>query len=202
MQPEGSTAFGMAVAEAMQSPMTIGPGRFHHSTAREDADTVYLGAIRRTEFLRLGGYRTLPSHVAEDADFAYRIRRSGGRVVLDPSIRSIYAPRENPYLLWRQFFRYGRGKADMLYVNGRWPSWRPVAPLLLLTGLIAGLGLGLTVSWRPLLILLAVWLTALAVAARLRPLVVLAGAIMHLAYGFGLWRGLFRSPRRVRAAVR
>lgn len=201
MRPKGSTPFGQAVAAALQSPMAIGPGKFHHSSTQEDVDTVYLGAFRRSDFQRLGGYRTLPSRVAEDADLAFRIRRANGRVVLDPTIRSTYRPRETPGALWWQFRRYGAGKADMLYVNGTWPSWRPLAPLLLVLGLVAGLVLGPAVGWWPLLGLVALWLGALVLSARLRPQVVVAGAIMHLAYGLGLWQGLFRSPRKVRSEV-
>jgi hypothetical protein len=103
--------------------------------------------------------------------------------------------------LWRQFFRYGIGKADMLYVNGRWPSWRPAAPLGLVVGLLTAVVLAATWSWWPLVALMALWLAVLAVAARGRPLVIVAAGVMHLAYGLGLLRGLFRWPPSVRARV-
>ena len=201
MRAESPTRFGSAVARAMSAKLAMGPARYRHATTRSEVDTVYLGAFRKDEFLEMGGLRMLPSHVAEDTDLYFRWKQRGGRVIVEPSIRSVYRPRQTPGALARQFYRYGLGKADMLYVNGVWPSWRPTAPLLLIVGLIGGIAL-VPLSWWPLVALLALWLGALALTARFRPLVVVAGAIMHLAYGVGLWRGLFRSPRKVRAAVR
>ena len=201
MNPEAPSTFGRAVSRVMRSPLGIGPGAFHHGGERREVDTVYLGAFRRADFLALGGMRTLPGGVAEDADFYWRMRRQGGTVVLDPEIRSTYRPRETWRSLWRQFFRYGRGKADMLMINGVWPSWRPLAPLLLILGLLEGLVLGSMAIWWPLLTLLAVWLVALLIAGRGRPLDVIVAATMHLAYGAGLLTGLFRVPSRVRSQV-
>lgn len=201
-RPEGSTRFGEAVARAMSSPLAVGPARFRHAERLEEVDTVYLGAFRRVDLLRVGGFRTLPSGVAEDADLYFRWRRAGLRVLVDPEIRSVYRPRETPGALWRQFYRYGMGKADMLYVNGRWPSWRPAAPTTLVVGLVGGLALGLGGVWWPLGLGAGAWLAVLAAAGGGRPLVMAVAAAMHLAYGLGLLRGLARRPSRVRAAVR
>jgi GT2 family glycosyltransferase len=146
--------------------------------------------------------RTLPSRVAEDADFYYRLRKAGGKVMVDPAIVSTYLPRETIGDLWRQFYRYGLGKADLLFVNGEFPSWRPLAPLALVLALAAGLVLLILGDPRLLALALLAWLAALAVASRLQPLVLAAAAVMHLSYGVGLLRGLMRSPRRVRDLVK
>lgn len=201
MVPDAPSRFGRAVARVMRTPLGIGPGAFHHGGDRQAVDTVYLGAFRREVFLALGGMRTLPAGVAEDADFYWRLRAGGGTVLLDPTIRSTYRPRETWRALWRQFSRYGRGKADMLLINGTWPSWRPAAPLALVTGIGVGVGVGLLGSWWPLSVLLAAWVTALVVAGRGRPLDAGVAATMHLAYGTGLLRGLLRRPTQVRAQV-
>ncbi|MDX1448389.1 MAG: glycosyltransferase family 2 protein [Acidimicrobiia bacterium] len=201
MVPAAPSAFGRSVARVMRTPLGVGPAAFHHDGPRQEVDTVYLGAFRRQTFLDLGGMRTFPSRVAEDADFYWRMRRAGGRVVLDPTIRSVYRPRETWRRLARQFMNYGRGKADMLFVNGVWPSWRPLAPLLLVLGIVFGLLLGAGGVWWPLLALVGAWLLVLAIAARGRPLDLVVAGTMHLAYGFGLLAGLFRSPARVRAQV-
>jgi glycosyltransferase involved in cell wall biosynthesis len=200
MSPVGRSSFGRAVASAMHSPLTMGPGRFHHAVAREEVDTVYLGAFRREQFEDLGGFRPFPSGSSEDADFYFRWRRQGGKVYIDPSIVSAYTPRDRPADLWRQYFRYGMGKAEMLWRNGSFPSWRPLAPLGLVFGLILlAVVAVVTGSWVPLLVLAGIWLLLLVwvalkadePAAR----VLLAAAIMHIAYGLGgLW-GLVRGPR-------
>lgn len=202
MRPEGIGRFGRAVAAAMRSPLTTGPGRFHQEDAAGEVDTVYLGAFRREDFLALGGFRAFPSGSGEDADLYFRMRRGGRRVVLDPAIRSVYRPRERPGALFRQHLRYGWVKGEMLWVNGAFPSWRPLAPLGLIAGLVAGLGLGVAGSWWPLLVLACGWLVLVgAVAARSPRLlgpVVLAATLMHLGYGLGLWWGLLRGPGPVR----
>jgi glycosyltransferase involved in cell wall biosynthesis len=204
MSPLGQTPFGRAVAAAMESPLTMGPGRFHHARGREEVDTVYLGAFRKEDFEALGGFRSFPSGSSEDADFYYRWRQSGRKVHVDPSIVSAYTPRDTPAALWPQYFRYGQGKGEMLWVNGELPSWRPLAPLALVLGLIlftlAGL---LTGSWVSLSVLAGVWLLVLVwVALRADASAVgvfRAAGIMHLAYGLGMIWGLVGGPGPVRS---
>ena len=201
MRPVPGPGFQGAVAEAMTSKWAIGPAPFHHGAERRTVDTVYLGAFRRQDFLDIGGMRTLPSGVAEDADLYFRWRMAGRTILMDPVIECQYRPRDTPVGLWRQFYRYGLGKADMFQVTGTLPSPRPLAPFALVVGLI---GTGLLVPWRrwPLLALLGSWLGTLLIVFGGRPAPTFAGAIMHLSYGLGLLRGLLRSPTSVRAAVR
>lgn len=199
MTPEGTTSFGRAVAAAMRSPLTMGPGRFHHANAREEVDTVYLGAFSRFEFEEIGGFRALPSGSSEDADFYFRWRRSGRRVHVDPAIVSAYRPRDTPGALWRQYLRYGLGKAEMLWLNRSLPSPRPLAPTILIFGLGATLVFGAVAAvWQPFIVLSGGWLLLLIwVGARseVSPLgVVAAAGIMHLAYGVGMVWGLLRGP--------
>ena len=203
MSPLGRSPFGRAVAAAMESPLAMGPGRFHHATEREEVDTVYLGAFRRDEFEALGGFRSFPSGSSEDADFYYRWRKSGRKVHVDPWIVSSYTPRDTPRSLWRQYFRYGQGKAEMLWLNDELPSLRPLAPLLLVLGILAGIVLGMFSGvWWPLSAGLGVWLLILLGVATSSgesvPRVVTAAGIMHLAYGLGMVRGLLAGPGPMR----
>lgn len=200
MFPVGRSRFGRAVAEAMKSPLTMGPGRFHHSVTKEEVDTVYLGAMRREQFEALGGFRPFPSGTSEDADFYFRWRREGGKVHVDPSIVSEYIPRDDAGALWRQYFRYGTGKAEMLWRNGTLPSWRPLAPLALVFGLLLLTVVGVvTQVWTPLLVMAGLWLLLL-IGVALRadqpaPGVFFVAGIMHLGYGLGELWGLLRGPR-------
>lgn len=205
LEPLGTTAFGRAVAEVMTSPAAIGPAKFHHATAPTEADTVYLGAFRREDFLAIGGYRDLPSGVAEDADLYARWRRAGRRVLLDPSIRSTYRPREDLRGFWRQSQRYGAGKAELLWLEGRFPSWRPLAPLALILGLLTTTILRLLggPGW-PLIAIAAAWIAVVLLVGLTRGrspaalgLIAFATAAMHLGYGLGLLIGLVRGPKQV-----
>ncbi|NNC92218.1 MAG: glycosyltransferase family 2 protein [Acidimicrobiia bacterium] len=201
MIPASDTPVGSAIVSAMASPWAVGPARYRHQDHASFVDTVYLGAFRKSDFERLGGYRDLPG-VAEDADLYYRWRTQGARILLDPSIGSTYEPRNSWSALARQYFRYGWGKADMLYANRVLPSLRPLAPLALVLGLAAGAAVAVTTSRQwPFFALLGLWFAALlwvAVGAggslihRLRTL--LATALMQLAFGIGLLGGMLRGP--------
>ena len=203
MNPVGQNPFGRAVAAAMNSRLTMGPARFHHADRREEVDTVYLGAFSREDFLELGGFRAFPSGAAEDADFYHRWRRTGRRVVVDPVIHSEYTPRDTPGDLWQQYYRYGLGKSEMLWVNGRFPSYRPFAPTALVVGLAGTGALGITKKvWWPLGATASSWLVVVGtVAVRSResiPRVMAAAMLMHSAYGLGVLRGLARGPKSVK----
>ena len=206
MLPEGRTPIEDAIAAAMLSPIGVGNSPYRRPNIAGDADTVYLGALPLEGLRAAGGYRRLPSGVGEDADLAYRLRRGGGRIVLDPTISSKYRPRSSFRALWRQFWRYGRAKAEMLYLHGRFPSWRPVGPLLLLLGLSSAIGAGVVGwSWRPLLTLGATYLAAIIAGSARSPRPVrttAAMAIMHLSYGSGLSWGLLTGWRAVAAMRR
>ncbi len=201
MIPHSETPVGRAIASAMASPWAVGPARYRHQDHPSPVDTVYLGAFRKTDFDSLGGYRDLPG-VAEDADLYYRWRQQGAVVLLDPAIRSSYHPRDSWLGLGRQYFRYGWGKADMLYANRIFPSMRPLAPLgLVIAMTTAAVVAALTPLRWPLLLLLVAWglvLARVAIGAgngpvhRLRTM--LAAATMHASYGVGLLAGLLRGP--------
>ncbi|MGQ0430948.1 MAG: glycosyltransferase family 2 protein [Microthrixaceae bacterium] len=195
MRAVGTTSFGRAVAAVTSSPFGIGPGRFHYATERSEVDTVYLGCWRRTTLERLGGWDEDDLQWgAEDHELNMRLRAEGGRIVLDPAIRSWYFPRDNPRSLARQYFNYGMGKASTLAKHTTLPSWRPLAPAVLVllsaVGLIFGRG-----GWR--LGLPAVHAAVCgAVALRLgtapgiAPQRAFAAVeLCHWSYGAGFWTG-------------
>lgn len=208
IRPRADAGFARAVAAAMRIPLMTGTARFHREDHHGSVDTVYLGAFRRADFIEIGGLRSFPSGAGEDADLYWRWRRSGGDVWLDPTIRSEYHPRRSLRALFRQYFRYGEAKAEMLWANRVWPSSRPLAPALLVVGVVAGLAVwAVTGEFLPVAALLALWVGALVVSAAHAgwpgpPLLVeLAGAVMHVSYGLGLWWGLLRGPRAVRRSL-
>jgi succinoglycan biosynthesis protein ExoA len=194
MHAEGSTPWARATASAMADHLAIGPAKFHHADDVEDVDTVYLGTFDREKFISIGGYRTFPSGTVEDTDFYARWRSDGGIVRVDPSIKSWYRPRDTWRGLARQYFRYGRGKAELVWLNGRLPSLRPLAPALLVAGAPVLILVGISVTWVPLVVLGVAWLGALTlVAARAKSSKIRTGVVagtMHAAYGSGLWWGL------------
>jgi succinoglycan biosynthesis protein ExoA len=154
--------------------------------------------------LALGGIRTFPTGVAEDADFYFRLGKAGARVVLDPLIVSSYRPRTGWRSLFRQFRRYGQGKAEMFWANGEFPTWRPLAPLALVILLAAAAIVSIVVgSAAPVLWVGGGWLLGLLLVSLqhglLAPLVAAVAAVMQVSYGLGLAWGLLRGPGPVNA---
>lgn len=202
MRPVGMSPFGRAVAAVTSSPFGVGPGRFHYSETKEEVDTVYLGAFHRQTVIDAGGYDEVNLQwAAEDQELNFRVRQNGGRIVLDPAIRSHYFPRQTPTALLRQYHNYGMCKASTFAKHKALPTWRPLVP-----GAMVGLSvtwivcrLGRRKLWSAMLPIVAYLVGAGTVAMRLsrqrgvtphRVGVVLA--ICHWGYGVGLWRGAAR----------
>jgi glycosyltransferase involved in cell wall biosynthesis len=202
MLAEGTTAWTQATAGAMRDSFAVGPAKFRHANHAEDVDTVYLGTFEREHFLAIGGYRTFPSGTVEDTDLYARWRANGGSVRVDPSITCWYQPRDSWTGLVRQYFRYGMGKGELVWLNGRLPSKRPLAPAILVSAAgVCGL-IGIAWTWVPLGVLVTAWAGVLAIIAaratthRVRTAVV--AATMHLTYGSGLWWGIVKRRPEVR----
>lgn len=202
MRPEGLTAFGEAVTVATTTPVGVGPGRFHYSEEREYVDTVFLGSFRKDEIIALGAYDESLDRAAEDAELAYRITKAGGKILLDPAIRSVYYPRSSPSSLFKQYHNYGMGKAATLAKHQSLPTWRPLAPAAFTTWLLLGPILtqhrwsrGLFLSSLAGYLGVVGWVS-LDGADRNLPLAArTTGAItvMHTAYGVGFWRGIIET---------
>ncbi|MEZ5778805.1 MAG: glycosyltransferase family 2 protein [Paracoccaceae bacterium] len=64
--------------------------RFYHQKAERDAHTFWAGcgAVRKDIFVKIGGFDVETYRVPsiEDVELGYRIRRAGGRIVVDPTL--------------------------------------------------------------------------------------------------------------------
>ncbi len=206
MRAIGTTVFGRAVAAVTSSPFGVGPGRFHYSERREQVDTVYLGCYRRDTLERLGGWdEDGLQWAAEDHELNFRLTRSGGSIVLDPSIRSWYFPRETWRALARQYCNYGTGKVSTLAKHRTLPTWRPLVPAAMVVACTGSMLAGVAAR-RPFLGLLplvgygAVAAVATASVSKApgvsAPHAYSAMVTCHWAYGAGFWRGVGRLATR------
>lgn len=202
MRAVGTSVFGRAVAAVTSSPFGVGPGRFHYSREREDVDTVYLGCYRTATLAALGGWdETNLQWAAEDHELNFRLTKAGGRIVLDPSIRSWYFPRDTWPGLARQYRNYGIGKVSTLAKHRSLPSWRPLVPPTVVALCAGALASG-AVARRPIAGAVPVAAYAAGVVAASAgvsrdpgvsmPHAVVAMATCHWAYGVGVWTGLLR----------
>lgn len=155
IRPGGKGWLSKAIAVAAAHPLGAGDAHYRLGGRSRAVDTVPFGAFHRSLLDRIGPFNeTLLSN--EDYEFNVRVRQSGGRVWLDPAIRSIYFARPTLSALIRQYWRYGYWKARMLRLYPRSLRWRQILPPLFVSGL-------LLVSLASLIFPLARWLLAIGV---------------------------------------
>ncbi len=131
----GTTAFGSAVALAQTHPLGAGDAKFHYSEEPEYVDTVYMGAFNKGAFERAGLFDE--SMVRnQDYEMNIRIRKTGGRIYLDPGIVSSYRPRDTPRKLWKQYFEYGWWKVETLRRHPDSLRWRQFIPVAFVVALL------------------------------------------------------------------
>ena len=205
IQPGAQTWIANSIAAAASHPLGVGDAMYRLAASASEVDTVPFGSYRRTLIAKIGGYNeSLLTN--EDYEFNTRIRKSGGRVWLDPSIRSIYFSRSTLGDLIRQYWRYGFWKWRMLR---RFPDtirWRQALPPLFVLSLIvvALISILLPFAWWLLVAELILYFSVLLLAGayvalkRRKPYLLfglpLAISAMHLAWGSGfLWSTLTSS---------
>lgn len=176
----------------------------HGDSGRFDVDTVPYGAFRPRAF-EIAGLFDESLVRNQDDEFNLRLRRAGGRIVLDPSIRIFYTPRGSFRRLFRQYFEYGLWKPAVMRKHGRVVSVRSLAPILFLVSLVGlavlavfnHLALVLLEVETSLYLLGAVVFGVIALRAkrerlRMLPRLVAAFVTFHVAYGIGMAAGWFR----------
>lgn len=199
-----------SIAVAAAHPLGAGDARYRYTGAAGEVDTVPFGAFQKKWIDRIGGFNeSLLTN--EDYEFNYRLRKAGGKIWFDPSIRSVYFARADIASLGRQYLRYGYWKAAMLLNNPKSLRWRQALPALFVSGLLGLLVLGTLLNSARLLLAIY-WLFyllitigfALREAIRKRDPALLIGFplalwTMHIAWGgafiWGIASRIFRSDR-------
>lgn len=131
MRADGRSPFQRAVARAYNSPVGLGGGAYHGGTKAGEAESAYLGVLRR-DVLEDVGLFDESIRRGEDWELNYRIRRAGYRVWFDPDLSVTYWPRESWSRLARQFRATGRWRGELVRRFGLGNSLRYFAPPLLL----------------------------------------------------------------------
>ena len=166
IQPGAQTWIANSIAAAASHPLGVGDAMYRLAASASEVDTVPFGSYRRTLIAKIGGYNeSLLTN--EDYEFNTRIRKSGGRVWLDPSIRSIYFSRSTLGELIRQYWRYGFWKWRMLR---RFPDtilWiQALPPLFVLSmSVVAIISILLPFAWWLLVAELILYFSVLLLAS-------------------------------------
>ena len=195
------TPIGAAIAIATSTPYGVGGARHHYLTEPAYVDSVFMGVARRETWLRYPFNEEFVRN--QDDELSYRLLDAGGRIACDPTIESFYRSRSTLGSLWRQYFDYGCWKVRVLQAHPRQARVRHLVPLALVATLGGGAILGVTSrkarAWTTLTLMLYGVATAAAATRygdRKSPwsvaLLVVTFPVVHLAYGTGMLRGVWR----------
>ena len=149
--------------------------------------------MRIAAFKAAGGYcEAMPCN--EDAELDLRMIAQGRRIWLAPDVPVTYFPRSTPRGLFRQYWRYGAGRATTVRRHRRPLKLRQALPLAIAPACLLALAAPLApvlalpaVAWA---VLCQSWGITLALQER-RAEVAWAGTaamIMHLAWSAGYWK--------------
>jgi glycosyltransferase involved in cell wall biosynthesis len=205
IHPGAETWIAKSIAVAAAHPLGVGDALYRHAKQAAEVDTVPFGSFRRALIERVGFFdESLLTN--EDYEFNARVRKSGGKIWLDPSIRSVYFARSTLLELIRQYWRYGFWKWRMLRRYPNTLRWRQALPPLFVLSLVALLLLSVFIPFVGILLVaeLLLYFSIMILAgfhAALRrqsayltvglPLAIFA---MHLTWGSGfLWSMLTSS---------
>lgn len=214
MRADGRTPFQKSVARAYNSPVGLGGGAYHGTTHEGEAESAYLGVMRRSVLDEVGLFDESIRR-GEDWELNLRIRQAGHKVWLDPQLSVTYWPRESWWRLARQFRATGAWRGELVRRYGRSNGLRFFAPPALVLNVVLAVMVGVLQVARVLrgigslvasivylpLIAYALLVAAMAlrpggdrsVRERLWTLAVLP--TMHLAWGFGFIGGVLRGAR-------
>ncbi len=199
----GRTSAGRAIAVAMGSRLGVGGSTYHHGTTPQEVDHLAFGCYPLEWVTTIGGWNEELT-ANEDFEFDYRLRASGGRLLFDPSLRILWECRQSIPDLWRQYRRYGQGKADVVWLHPQSLNPRHVVPPLFVLYLAQTAVVLARDPRRALLRLapygLAVTAESVRCARQLsepgdRTWLPAAFAAMHTAWGVGFWSGALRLAR-------
>lgn len=209
METVGETPTAAAIAAAQSSRFGVGGVAFRTSGRPGLVDTLAFGAYRREVFERIGGFdESLVRN--QDDELNFRLTRAGGRIWMDPAIRSTYFSRGTLVGLWRQYHGYGFYKVPVMRKHRTVASPRHLVPAAFVAATGASLVLAvLRRSPLPAALVLSPYTVALVVSSvsaathEARPATIAgATATMHVAYGLGWWSGAVREIQRsVRGAT-
>ncbi|MFC2053636.1 glycosyltransferase family 2 protein [Chloroflexota bacterium] len=203
IQPGGNGWQAKSISKAAAHFLGVGDARYRYTKHAQIVDTVPFGAFYRSLIEQIGPYdEALLTN--EDYEFNTRLRKGGGIIWLDPSIRSIYFARSTYRELANQYWRYGFWKAQMLRRYPDTIKWRQALPPLFILSLAALLVLAVwfpVVIWLLLVEVIIYTLVLLTVGIQLcikhRDPALLMGVplaivTMHISWGSAFLWGMFK----------
>lgn len=199
----GESLTAQAIATAMSSRFGVGGSAFRvANSGTQFTDTVAFPAYTRSVLDRGGPFdEELVRN--QDDEYNYRLRKLGVKVLLASDIRSRYYSRATLAKLSSQYFQYGYWKVRVMQKHPRQMQLRQFVPALFVAAILGGLLmtpilplLGYVTELIAILYAVAVIAASIYSARRTKwqslPLLPIAFAILHWAYGLGFLFGLIK----------
>lgn len=188
---DSSHCFRNASGWAFCSKLGGGNSAYRTGTPTGQVDHGWHGAFNRRILRSIGGYDT--EMVAnEDVDLSWRLRDSGYKLWIAGDIEVGYITRDTPRALWKQFSRYGQGRALLMERHRGALKARhlPMVAIVAWTVLVIVMTPVLPILWLTMVPYGAVLAAATFHAVRSTRSVCLlwlplALAVMHLSWGCG-----------------
>ena len=195
--------FQNAVAAAQNNVIGTGAAAHRHTHAEgKFVEHGHHALMDISEFKRVGGYCEA-MHCNEDAELDFRLSQADVSIWLEPAATIGYLPRSTPIALWRQYLRYGQGRARNVRRHRGKMRLRQILPLVVPFAILA-------ILLAPVSPILAapglIYLNAMMVLGILVGMAsgtacgLLSGIpaiIMHAAWGTGFLQELITHPRGV-----
>jgi succinoglycan biosynthesis protein ExoA len=196
MESVERTCLEKAVAWVSDTPLGSGVAAHRGGRSSGYVDHDHHAIFRLSKFVAAGGYNETFSH-NEDAELDCRLGALGGRIFLDAGIRIEYYPRSTFGELFKQYFRYGRGRSRTVRRHPGTMRLRQFAVpshiLLSIFALAVSPLTALPLLW-PLAYISVLGIFSFLLWSRKRsPCGLLAGPaafVMHTAWAFGCFLGL------------
>lgn len=135
-RPRKDTLLGKVIAAVLSNPFGVG-NAFFRTGVKEPilVDTVFGGCYKREVFQKIGYFNeNLPR--GQDMELNMRLKKSGGKILLAPDIKSFYYARSDFISFWRHSFTDGVELVYPLKFGVVIFSWRHLAPLAFVLSLI------------------------------------------------------------------
>lgn len=185
-----------SIALAFSSPIASGGARSRLTLYNGEVDTVYLGAWRKSELLKLGGFDVRFSRNQDD-ELCLRAKEQGLKIYQSSTIMSAYYVRNSFEKLCRQFYQYGFWKPVVAFKHRKHASARHLLPafFVCLQLLLIILSFFYWPFFSALVVIYVLYSVALLVSSyfvcrnaggySLLFRIFYATCLMHFAYGFG-----------------
>lgn len=123
-------------ALAVKSFLGNGGAKYMNENYEGYADTVFLGCFRTEVLRKIGGFNQ-KNVTNQDSELNLRlIEKYGESIYVSPSIQSWYFPRDSFSKLFKQYFRYGRGRFLTKMLHPKISPIRGLTPFLFSCALI------------------------------------------------------------------